>query len=159
MASLHAPPPPPVAADPATGRLWRCQRYLTSGSVDSSSSKASVTLQAQTVTSGGLGEYLSVGGGSGGCQLSNIPEAALSRRATNLCCMPPAVEQLSWRRLGSCETLIKIFTVRNKMKEQRQYFTREIETKKNQTNSEVTSIKEMNTWKNWKLSRLYGRES
>lgn len=104
LASLHAPPPPPVAADPATRETLKVPEVPDIlDPVDSSSSKASVTLQAQTVTSRGLGGTCQWVVASGKCQLSNIPEAAQAGEPQTCTLVPPTVEQLSWRRLGSCE--------------------------------------------------------
>ena len=67
-------------------------------------------------------------------------------QARNLCSCAPYCKTAVMKKRGELQgnSERQFCELRNKMKEQRQYFTREIETlKKNQTNSEVTSIKEM----------------
>ena len=60
-------------------------------------------LQAQTVTSRGLGGTSQWVVASGKCQLSNIPEAAQAGEPETCALVPPTVKQLSWRKLGRCE--------------------------------------------------------
>ena len=67
-------------------------------------------------------------------------------RAGNLCSCAPYYKTAVMKKRGEPQGNAErqFWELRNKMKEHRQYFTREIETlKKNQTISEVKSVKEM----------------
>ena len=112
------------------------------------------------MTSSGLGGTCHLG--SGKCQLSNTPEAAHMGLAGNVCSCAPYCKTAVMKKRGEPQGNAErqFWELRNKMKEHRQYFTREIETlKKNQTISEVNKGDEEFSGKNWKLSRLYGGEN